>query len=72
MRAGKPKQPLGWRDHYEIALSVAMVPLGAIIIWRSHLRVPLAIAVGIGFLAVALYRLTFVWRYFSNHKGGKA
>ncbi|MBC7342117.1 MAG: hypothetical protein H5U02_06670 [Clostridia bacterium] len=70
MKKREPGHSLGWRDYYQIAVSVAMVPLGGVVVWRSQLQVPLAVAVGIGFLAMGLYRLTLVWRYLSD-RGGK-
>lgn len=57
-------------DYYQIATSVLMVILGAIILVRS-LSGPITIMtllVGGGFLALGCYRLSYVVKYFRERR----
>lgn len=69
----RPQQPssLGWRDYYQIATSLLMLPLGATLLYRSALRAPMAVLVGAGFLGLGLYRLAWIRRYFRERRGEK-
>jgi uncharacterized membrane protein HdeD (DUF308 family) len=57
-------------DYYQIVTSVFMVILGAIILFRS-LSEKIAfmpLLVGVGFLALGVYRLNFVVKYFKEKR----
>ena len=57
-------------DYYQMALSILMVILGPVIIVRSLLSgfSILALIVGIGFLFLGAYRLSFVYRFLKGQK----
>lgn len=62
-------------DYYQIVTSMFMVILGAIILFRSLSEnvAFMPLLVGVGFVALGVYRLNFVVKYFKekrkcNHK----
>jgi uncharacterized membrane protein HdeD (DUF308 family) len=58
------------KDYYQIFTSGLMVILGAIILFRSmsySIRI-MPLLVGVGFLALGIYRLNFVVRYFKERR----
>jgi uncharacterized membrane protein HdeD (DUF308 family) len=57
-------------DYYQIVTSVFMVILGAIILFRSLSEniAFMPLLVGAGFLALGVYRLNFVIKYFKEKR----
>jgi hypothetical protein len=73
-RFGRSGQPMPDRlnrtDYYQIVTSTLMVVLGAVILIRSMVG-PITIMtllVGGGFVALGIYRLNFVVKYFREKK----
>jgi uncharacterized membrane protein HdeD (DUF308 family) len=65
-----PNRKISGKDYYQIFTSIFMVILGAIILFRSmsHSAVIMPLLVGVGFLALGVYRLIFVVRYFKERR----
>jgi uncharacterized membrane protein HdeD (DUF308 family) len=63
-----PNRKISGKDYYQIFTSIFMVILGAIILFRSmgHSIRIMPLLVGMGFLALGIYRLSFVARYFKE------
>jgi uncharacterized membrane protein HdeD (DUF308 family) len=57
-------------DYYQIFTSVLMLMLGAIILFRSLTDnvIVMPLLVGGGFLALGIYRLNFVVKYFKERR----
>jgi len=63
MRNEPPPERFTWQDAFHIAVGVACLPLGAIILYRTlsvAVTIP-AILVGGGFLTFGAYRLYTAW-----------
>jgi uncharacterized membrane protein HdeD (DUF308 family) len=65
-----PNHKISGKDYYQIFTSIFMVILGAIILFRSmsHSTRIMPLLVGVGFLALGVYRLNFVMRYFKERR----
>ncbi|OGC78623.1 MAG: hypothetical protein A2145_02560 [candidate division Zixibacteria bacterium RBG_16_40_9] len=65
-----PAKNLTKVDYYQITLSILMIILGPVIILRSLVSgfSILAVIVGIGFLFLGAYRLSFVYRFLKGQK----
>lgn len=77
MNLSKPGRPashmpdrLSKMDYYQIITSALMVILGAIILFRSLTQgiMLMPVLVGGGLLALGVYRLNFVVKYFRERK----
>jgi uncharacterized membrane protein HdeD (DUF308 family) len=65
-----PEHKISGRDYYQVITSAVMVILGAIILFRTlaHSVIIMPILVGGGLLALGIYRLSFVLKYFKERK----
>jgi uncharacterized membrane protein HdeD (DUF308 family) len=65
-----PNHKTSGKDYYQILTSALMVILGAIILFRTlaHSVIIMPILVGGGLLALGIYRLSFVLKYFKERK----
>lgn len=65
-----PNHKISGKDYYQIFISCLMVILGAVILFRSLTEgfTVMALLVGGGFLALGIYRLHFVIKYFRKRK----
>lgn len=73
-RPGQSTSPmpdkLSRTDYYQIFTSVLMVMLGAVILFHSLTEnvILMPLLVGGGFLALGIYRLNFVVKYFKERR----
>lgn len=65
-----PDHKISGKDYYQISISILMVILGVVILFRSLTEdfTIMALLVGGGFLALGCYRLKFVARYLRERK----
>ncbi len=66
----KPAKNFTRTDYYQLVLTILMVILGPLIILRSFVSgfSIMAVVVGLGFLLLGIYRLSFVYRYLKGYK----